>query len=212
MDRTTVTTKGRFGGFYLEPESGDEAATPGRSIGVVVLDEVHAPNEPPFPLPLSDPGGTVRAGRYRIYLIADGPAQVKIPIDGSGSRRVAVTRPANASALVEQLPVSAVSVEGMQPITLARRSVSLSTILVGRFRGYVGTIGACLAETESTCPGADGAYTGFFVSPIDEVNFSWTVFYKPGAKPAGNYDARQTATNAAGITYGIGATFTLSLV
>jgi hypothetical protein len=153
------------------------------------------------------------AGRYRVYFIGDAPGTVSVPVTGSASRKIHPTEPTAASAQVQRLPVQQMThVEGRQPISLAPRSVSLSTVLIGRSRAYVGTLGACLTTPGGECDGgADGTYTGYAVSPTSEFDYSFTVSYADGAKQAGRHDARQTAENIAGITFGIGASFTLRL-
>jgi hypothetical protein len=212
----TVTSRDGFSGFYLERATATERQGGRDTSGAVLLHDLHAPDDSAFPIPLSggeDPNVKLGAGRYRVYFVGDRPGTVTVPIKGVASRTVKATALTDASANVEPLRVELMThVQGRQPITVAPRSVSLSTLLVGRFRAHAGSIGACLTQPGGECDGGvDGDYTGVSFSPTSEYDFSWTVSYADGAKKGGRYDARQSATNAAGISFGLGGSFTLKL-
>lgn len=204
----TVTTSGRFGGFYLDSTHAD-----GRRVGVVRLRDYHVPGDTAHLQELSTEPGTLPQGRYRLYLIADTATVVKIPVTGMASR---VLRPANrtaASAAVQVLRPDGIAVQGRQPVTAARRSVSLSSVLLDDVQVFVGTISACLTAPGGACNSGriDGGRAGYYVNPYGAYPFVFTVVYPPGTK-AGRVDAVQEAENVAGITYAAGASFTLALV
>jgi hypothetical protein len=212
----TVTSKDGFSGFYLERATATERQGGQDTSGAVLLHDLHAPDDKPFPIPLSggeDPTVKLGAGRYRVYFVGNMPGTVTVPINGIGSRTIKATAVTDASAKIEPLRVERMThVQGRQPVTVAPRSVTLSTLLIGRFHAYAGSIGACLTQPGGECNGGvDGEYSGFSISPTSEYDFSWTVSYADGAKKGGRYDARQTATNAAGISFGVGGSFTLKL-
>jgi hypothetical protein len=160
---------------------------------------------------------TLSPGRYRIYLLADGPTELVLPVHGSTERRLRPSRVARvAFAQRADILKSAIEAENAQPLTLVgARTVSLSTILIGRFRAYVGEVGACLrlaeAECGSTTRGGDGSYTGYVVSPLSDIDMSFTSSYAPGALKPGRYEAYQAALNATTLKYASGAALSLSL-
>jgi hypothetical protein len=212
----TVTSKDGFSGFYLERATAAERQGGRDTSGAVLLHDLHAPDDTAFPIPLSggeDPNVELGAGRYRVYFVGDRPGTVTVPIKGVASRTIKATALTDASAEIEPLRVERMThVQGRQPVTVAPRSVTLSTLLIGRFRAYAGSMGACLTNPGGECDGGvDGEYSAFSVSPASEYDFSFTVSYADGAKKGGRYDARQTATNAAGISFGVGGSFTLKL-
>ena len=212
----TTQTRGRFSGMYAEPLG--ESDAPARSdddrhAGVLILTELHSPATPPEPLVLTASSG-LSAGRYRIYLIADGPSTVRIPMTGMASRRLTPTRRTTARLNLSSLKPNLVHISGREPLTVARRSLSLSTLLVGDFQeAFVGRIGTCLTARGTACSGQnlDGAWTGYVLAPTATFAMGWSVVYLPGIH-IGPIDAVQEAANATGIDYGIGAGFTLTLV
>jgi hypothetical protein len=157
-------------------------------------------------------------GRYRFYIVAAGPATVRLPVSNGPSTSLRPTHIAYSETTVAPNallnPLEASNKQHMS--VRGTRSVSFSTITVGRFHAYAGQIEACLALPGKACGSAtptsvDGVYTGWFVSPINTVDFTWLVGYGPGALKAGNYDAVQSALNATTIQFATSAAFTLAL-
>lgn len=203
----TATGGGRFGGFYVD-FGGQE------NLGAVWLRDYHMPGEPGGHVSgLDIHSGNVSRGRYRIYLVADGPMTVRIPVTGMTSRTLRPTNRTTASVSVQHLPVRGFRVEGRQPVTAAKRSVSFSSILIDDTQVMVGSIAVCLTKPEGYCDsgGWDNARHAFFVSPQGPYTFGFTIMYSPGVK-AGRFDAVQSAENVAGIKHAVGASFTLALV
>lgn len=208
LGRVTVTTSGRFGGFYL-----DAVAPDGPRNGIVSLRDYHVPGDTPYVERLGTDTTRFPRGRYRLYLIADTTTVVKIPVTGVPSRAL---RPANrtvATASVQELRRNGLAVQGRQPVTAARRSVSFSSVMLDDVQVFAGTISACLTAPGGACNsgGQDAGRAGWYVNPYGAYPFVFTVVYAPGLK-AGRLDAVQEAENVAGTTYAAGASFTLGLV
>ena len=96
------------------------------------------------------------------------------------------------------------------------RTVDFSSITIGRFRAFAGQIAACFAIKGGDCgsataSGVDSTYTGWFVSPLNDLEFTFTLGYDPGVLKPGTYDAVQQALNATTMQYAIGAQFSLTL-
>lgn len=207
LKRATVSGNGRFAGFYVDARVAD-----GRRIGMLSMRDFHAPGDAPEAQPLGTDPPTLPPGAYRIYLIADGRTSVRVPVDGMASRTVRPARVTKAAVAVQRLPVTGVAVSGRQPMTAARRSLSLSTLLLDDVLAFAGTIAVCVTSHGGRCDGdrADGTRLGYYVNPSGPYPFIWTVVYPPGTM-AGRLDAVQEAQNVAGVTHAVGASFTLDL-
>jgi len=219
MQHLAITNKGRFAGFYVEaidPRLRTEW-TAAAGLGAVLLRDLHAPGEGGITLELAHPdGATLAAGRYRLYLIADGTASVRIPISGSLGRRLRPTTPTTADvAAKSSILTSPIQASNTQPITVrGKRNITTSAILVGDFRLYAGQIGACLHQPEGDCGehGVDGSWSGWMLAPLQDYNLLWQVGYLPGVLGPRRYDAWQGALDAATLQYASGAAFSLALV
>ena len=212
---------GQFAGFYLEaidkpPAAREDLAS---HIGALFIRSLHAPDGTGLTLGFDGQRkNEIAAGRYRIYLLTDASTRVTIPISGARTITLRPGRPAETSFVARRdILRSQVEAENLQPIHVAgTRSLSLSTLLVGRFRAYAGDIGACLQPAASsgcdaTPRAQDGDYTSYTVSPLEDLDISFTVIYHPGVLLPGNYRAYQHAFNAATIQYAAAAAFSLSL-
>ena len=221
VDKNSSSGSGRYVGFYVEaidrPYAERDAA--GRNLGLVSLRDFHPPGEPGLTLGLGvNRSGTLQPGRYRAYLLADGPSSVSVPITGSRNLRLSPTRPERTVADVQpDILASPVSASNRRGIRLTGpRTLAVSSVLVGRFRAYAGQIEACLATPESDCGsdaarGADGTYAGWMVSPLNDIAFSFTLEYQPGVLKPGSYDGVQYALNGTTLQFASGAAFALSL-
>ena len=222
MASMTASGRGRFVGFYVDAIGSAQRAAQDGHVGGVIPRDLHPPGVGEgWIVPIwnhSDSGQTLQAGRYRFYLIADGPSTVRVPLRLGRSQTLRPTRPAT-STLVSKADalVSRVEAKNVQSITVSgARNVSFSVLLLGKFRVYAGDIGTCLRKPETPCgsatnTGIDGAWTGAAVSPLSDADFGWTTVYSPGALPPGRYEAWLGALNAGGLTYATGAAFTLAL-
>lgn len=221
LRQATVSGRGRFQGFYVErvdipaASRGDDSST----TGVVSLRDYHEPDAPEArSLSLGDAlTAHLQPGRYRFYVLADGPSSVTIPGTGLRSRTLTAARPASASAVVEpdilQTPIQA---QGREHLQAGARSVNLSSILVGRFRAYAGSIATCITPRGAECgegtnTGVDGPFVGYMLSPLNSTSFSLTYVYHPGTVAVGAVDAAHQATDAATLQFAASAAFTLQL-
>lgn len=202
----TVTSAGRFGGFYVDFRGEF-------NLGALWLRDYHPPSEPGGHVTGLGPTREVPRGRHRIYLVADGPTTVRIPVTGMTSRTLRPTRRTTASLTVQHLPRKGLGVAGRQPVLAAPRSVSFSSIMLDDTMVFAGTLAVCLTEPEGICNsgGWDSSRFGWLVNPYGAHPFVFTISYAPGAR-AGRLDAVQSAENVAGIAYALGASFTLALV
>lgn len=194
LDRSSFTGKGRYQGFYIESldvAPADRFAD-GRNYGAVTLRDFHDPSSPGYTMSLT-PGSqrSFKPGRYRVYAIADGPTTVKLVGSGLSIGRLRLEHPASSAAAVKtDILQSPVQADNRQALRVSgNRPLSLVSTLVGQFRAYAGTIGACLARTEDECgsasnTAADGGYAGYVLSPLNDLTFTFTIVYQPGVGTA----------------------------
>jgi hypothetical protein len=222
LDAVATSTNGRFVGFYVEAVDVPFArrTEAGRRHGVVNVRDWHAPGQAPVPFSFTPPdpsGNVLLPGRYRFYLLADGPSTVRIPTSGPLRGRLAPSRPAQAAAAADSdVLKSPIEASNTQPLRLSgARTVNFSGILLGDFRAYAGFVGACIRSPGGECGetrgGADGSFAGYFISPLADVTLAFAVGYQPGVLPPGEYVADQAATNATTIKHASAAAFTLTL-
>lgn len=221
LQQMVTTGAGRFAGMYAEaisvPVPQRQAAD--RHGGAVRFRDVHEPGSPGFLFSfVARPSGILKAGRYRLYLLADGPTQVRVPITGSRSLRVSPTRPAvTAVASAADILVSAIEARNVQPLVLSGpRTVNMSALLVGEFRAFAGDIGTCLRRPETECgsatgSGVDGPFASVGINPVGDYGLAWSVTYQPGTLAPGRYEGVQEALNVAGLKYASGASLSLTL-
>jgi hypothetical protein len=221
LQQMVTTGAGRFAGMYAEaisvPVPQRQAAD--RHAGAVRFRDVHEPGSPGFLFSfVARPSGTLKAGRYRLYLLADGLTQVRVPMTGSRSLRLSPTRSAvTAIASDADIIVSAIEAKNVQPLVLTgARTINMSALLVGEFRAFAGDIGTCLRRPETECgsatsSGVDGPFTSVGINPVEDYGLAWSITYQSGVLTPGRYEAFQGALNAAGLKYASGAAFSLTL-
>jgi hypothetical protein len=217
---SNMTSPGRFFGFYAEAidKPFGERYDEGNAAGFVTLRDYHPPGQEGNSLNLASPKLTLNAGRYRFYLVADGPTTVRLVISGRDNYSLKPSRPATADAAVRtDILVNPLQASNAQSLVIpSGRSVAFSSIVVGKFRAYVGLIAACLALPGKDCGsatqgGADGGGALQMINPISDFTFRFSVHYPPGVLAPGRYDALQDATNAGTFQFGSGAAFVLGL-
>jgi len=211
----------QFAGFYMEAIDQPPAVRESldRHIGAIFIRSLHAPDGKGLTLSFdTERKNEVAAGLYRVYLLTDAPTRVTIPISGSTRTTLRPTRAARTSFVARHdILRSPVEAQNLQRLPVAgSRNLSLSTVLIGRFRAYAGDVGACLQPAKSnqcdaTPRASDGDYSGYLVSPVQDLDISFTIAYHPGALRPGHYRAYQHAFNATTIQYASAAAFSLSL-
>jgi hypothetical protein len=219
LSHAVLTGGGRFVGLYVEtldqpPADRDRA---GARVGIVRIRDYHPAGEVAPTLTL---GNTtwLAPGHYRVYLVSDGTATIRVPVAGSSTLVVKPHNDTRAAAVVgPDIMVNPVEASNRQRLQLnGHRTINFSTITIGRFRAFAGQVGACLALPGQDCgtaakSGIDGAYTGWYVSPLDDQEFTFTLGYDAGVLPLGRYDAVQQAVNATTMQFAVAAAFTLTL-
>jgi hypothetical protein len=150
-----VTGSGHYAGVALYSAAGRWYG------GVLSTPDLDSPARP-MPLDRSSAmgGGAWRlpAGRYRVYVLADGTADVRLPLDSGGSVTVAASAPDRQSyaAASADLPAGASSTSLVRTVSTRART---RTLVLGQFGRGVATadveLRACLARLHRACTGVD---------------------------------------------------------
>lgn len=221
LSHMTVSGAGRFAGVYLEPLDVPPAQRErvGRNTGAIVFKDVREPGDTGHVFPfIADASAVTKAGRYRLYLLTDATAVIRVPLSGSASLRVTPTRSVAASfASDADIVSSPFQAENAQPLTVVgRRSITMSALLIGGFRAFAGDISSCVRDPGSECGsatsrGADGPYSSVGVSPLANYGLAYRVTYLPGAVAPAKYEAYQGALNVGGVQYASAAALSFQL-
>ncbi len=165
-------TGGRsFVGFFMSPAPADRD-----TVGALVMPRVGATKDAPMKLGAS---WDVRPGKYRVFLLTDGPAEVFVPIPGQGLRAhkpegrapLGVTRadfdvPAGANVASHAYPVS---LRSRSLIVTAGQASSRSLTAVDQMDACVSADTACALSTDAPTlrlpNGKAWAYGVTFASP-----------------------------------------------
>lgn len=145
LDRAVVTGTGRYAGVAF-------VSAWGTYLGAVV--SVPEMDGPDGPWPLGGPTLSLRAGRYRAYLLADSTADVRIPLQTGAPQSLTTTSPVRETFYAGHLDVPA----GAATLTLSRAIASrptTRTIVLGQYAGGVAvadvTVRACLVRRGRAC-------------------------------------------------------------
>lgn len=182
IDPEAVRVSGgnRFAGFYLHPLAGPLLD----GTGALFVHGYRLPSVPsvrwlPMPLGLGDFGQAyprkIPAGRYRLYVLADAPVDIRVPVTGSTTRTIRATRRvrvayAGKDVTAEVLPRQAgTAAPGILttrlPITLPSNSnLTLTTVQVLSR----GTFYTHHYSQPASCIGRSGLVAGDFTSCRDE--------------------------------------------
>jgi hypothetical protein len=211
-------TRGRYAGYYIEPlfDTGQSRSlVDGFRGGEVRFTGLSAGGRVPAVRLGRGPGNMKDepTGRYRVYLIADGPATVTIPLmSGSRSYHLKPRKAVSSYARVAALRPGE-SVAGRLALTTGRRSVTVSALMVQAPVAAAADNQVCVAPAGRGCADArtDFGESQQFVNdpePEDDRVLEHAVALDA---PAGRYAAVHGAQHPLGVTKATGAAFRLTL-
>ena len=221
LDAMSATSSGRFVGFYVDGVTPAQREAGAGEFGAMIPRDLRAPGATQsYTVPVwNRHKQVIEPGRYRFYLLTDGPSTLRVPLKQGRGMSLRPTHPTTATVVAKRdILVNSLQADNVQPLTVAgARTVNVSVIVIGKFHAFAGNLGTCFRKPEAKCGsatngGADGPYTGTVLNPFNETDFGFTTIYSPGALPPGRYEAWQGALNAAGgLKYATGAAFSLTL-
>jgi hypothetical protein len=216
-----IDFKGDFAGWMIHPLDEPLDYDKRDFIGSYVIKDVgpgdpeYGPNQ--FWMTLYD--RVFSPGRYRVYLLADGPTKITVPFTKGGSSKVLKpVRATSARATAKDIPMTGPKIVNgsvSQPFRVNSGSITFSSIYFFSQEGAtVQDTGACLREEAE--PSADmqncegGGAVGYVIHAQQDYVFTFTSVYPPGAVPTQKYysyaSARATAVDRA-----IGVAFTIDI-
>lgn len=114
------TRRGSFAGFYLSPAPANRP-----TVGALVMPRVGATGETSSDVIKLGESWDVAPGKYRLFLVTDGYAEVFVPITGQGFRGVSPSQPAPISVHRADFDVPAGSTGETKQYPLSLRARSL---------------------------------------------------------------------------------------
>lgn len=185
--RPSYATKGTYAGVYVEPVHGN-----GRVAGTLLLRAMPSLSNVPFPIGAE---AWLPPGRYRVHLIGDAPATVRISVEGLRRDLTVVTK--NRSEIVATwisrgiAGVATPADRTILPFTVRRPTLTIVAD-AHESTGFYGRSDVCVrARTNGLSPCLDGnaghgSYWGGYP-------FRWTMggaaVYAPGTLPLGDLEA-----------------------
>ena len=155
------------------------------------------------------------AGRYRMYLMSDGPAEVTIPVvRGAHSMFLRPSKPTVSDVAVQHFSVGpgGTVIEALTtPVLIRPSTMGVSMVTAYSEPGLtVESMSACFVDPGDECTGFTGA-SGWIISADQDYSMTVSVHYDPGLFAYGDYEARQQMTNAGSTTEAHGAHILLDL-
>lgn len=217
--KTVFGGGGQFVGFYAEDlgRAPAQRYEVGHSVGAVQLRDFHGPGQTAITEDLSPRfARTLEPGRYRFYLLTDGPASMRLALTDGPRMSLRPRNTSHAAASVRtDIRTSEFEAANAQPILVkGERALVTSAVMFGPVkRAFVGGFHACVARGDACGDhGIDAGFgPGFVVYPQGEFDFVYGTRYQPGVIRPGALTARQGAQNLTTIEYASAAAFTLSL-
>lgn len=159
LTRSVVTFAGSYAGFVVSSANGDV------STGTLMW----RAGADTFSFELGPDSVTLPRGRYRVRLVSDRPASMRIALSGrSPQRHVAVSRDATTKVAVsDETPVAGVPLmSSRQPLTATRRAL-VTQVLHVAWDTPVGAddLRVCMVPSGAPCTAADTDGAGIVLAP-----------------------------------------------
>ena len=188
----TMKTSGSYVGFYFAPAPANRD-----TVGGLVMPRVGATGDDVSSVIKLGESWDLQAGKYRMFLLTDGPAEVFVPIDGQGYRGWHPTRRAPVSVRRTDFDVAAGSTGSSErvPLRLGSRSLVVAA-------GQASSSSLTAVDHLSACvtAGSDGCAATYAVAARLPTARVWTygvMLASPGTY-AGMLDLQRVAGADAG--------------
>jgi hypothetical protein len=190
----------------------------GNVAGAYVIRDVVPPDEAldSFHFNIGFRSKNLAPGTYRIYLLADAPANIHIPIvKGAATTRLRPRFRAKASATTAELAVIAGAVNDTKhtPVRVTDNTLTISTLFFSASQGAtVQNVQACVKKEMEPAAGCEGGgIAGYVIHPLVGYTFSLSTFYEPRILDPGDYYAFQRATAGVVVQRAVGASLSVEL-
>lgn len=181
---------GSYAGFFLSPAPADRP-----TVGALVMPRVGATGETAQDVVKLGESWDVRPGKYRLFLIADGPADVFVPIQGQGFRGYAPRHPAPFAVHPANFDVPAGSAgESKQyPVNLRSRSLVVAA-------GVASSPSLTAVDQVAACVESDATCSSYSLSVRAPAARAWA--FGAALQPPGRYTAMLDVRRVKGDTLG----------
>lgn len=180
------TRGGSYAGFFLSPAPADRP-----TVGALVMPRVGATGATQNDVMKLGASWEVHPGRYRLFLITDGPAEVFVPIPGQGFRGHAPTRAAPIATHRADFDVPAGSPGSTRtlPITLGARSLVVAA-------GVASSTSLTAVDQMAACVSSDAGCSSYSLSVRAPFARAWT--YGAALTAPGHYNGVLDVRRVAG--------------
>ena len=180
MSDVRMKTSGSFVGFFMSPAPADRD-----TVGALVMPRVGATGQDSASIMQLGQSWDLKAGKYRVFVLTDGLAEIFIPIEGQGFRGWVPRGRAPLSVRPTNFDTNAGDSQGAvhTPVALRQRSLIVTAGLASSSSlTAVDQLSACVSAT-STCAVSYGSESAARV-PMGR---AWS--YGATLQPVGRYNA-----------------------
>ena len=180
------TRRGSFAGFFLAPAPANRP-----TVGALVMPRVGATGDTQSNVMKLGESWDVAPGKYRLFLLADGPAEVFVPIPGQGFRGWAPTRAAPLAVHRTDFDVPAGSTGEVKqyPLNLRARSLVVAA-------GIASSTSLTAVDQVAACVSSDTVCSTFSLNVRAPLARAWT--YAAALNTPGRYNALIDVRRVAG--------------
>jgi len=188
------TRRGSFAGFYLSPAPANRP-----TVGALVMPRVGATGESQSELMKLGESWDVAPGKYRLFLITDGTAEIFVPIEGQGLRGHAPTHraPLTVHRADFDVPPGSPGVVRQYPVRLRDRALVVAA-------GVASSPSLTAVDQVAACVTSDAGCSSFSLTLRAPAARAWA--YGAGLQAPGSYngvlDVKRLAGEAAGTDAG----------
>lgn len=180
------TRRGSYAGFYLSPAPADRP-----TVGALVMPRVGATGETQNDVMKLGESWDVAPGKYRLFLIADGPAEVFVPIAGQGFRGWSPSHPApvDVRRVGFDVPAGSTGEQRRVPVDLRTRSLVVAA-------GVASSASLTAVDQVAACVSSDTVCSSYSLSLRAPAARAWA--YGAVLQAAGHYNAVLDVRRVAG--------------
>lgn len=181
---------GSYAGFFLSPAPANRP-----TVGALVMPRVGATGESQSDVIKLGESWDVAPGKYRLFLVTDGPAEVFVPIEGQGFRGYTPRHPAPVTVHRADFDVAAGSTGGTRqlPVSLHDRSLVVSA-------GIASSTSLTAVDQVAACVSSDTGCSSYSLSVRAPLARAWA--YGAALQSPGRYNAVIDVRRVAGETIG----------
>ena len=217
-EATSIDSDGTFAGWMMHRLGQDFDISKGNVAGAYVISDIVPPDEveESFLFNVGFKSKNLAPGTYRVYLLADAPTRIEIPIaKGASSMKLRPTHRTDAIATTVDLAVTAGSVNDTKytPVEVTNNTMTVSHLFFSAGQGItVQDVQACVKQEMDPVEGCEeGGIAGYVIHPLQTYLFALSSYYEPGVLAPGDHYAFQRAIAGVVLERVVGASLSVEL-